>query len=281
MTIASQERGRVESSKDRQQTVGLRSEIEDFAWKGLFRFGGIAALMAGLLFRRNLGAELSLLKESGLIAAGPTTPPATVRAWFTLLQTDPLVGLTWLNGFDLVNYVLVGVMFLALFAALRRVNPSAMASAMVLGLGGIAIYFASNQALALLSLSDQYAAATTAAQRTMLLADGQALLALNRFSSLSRYLSLLLIAIAGLITSVVMLRSDVFNRATAYVGILAGAFDLAYCLAIACAPAVDGELLAVCFIPAAGLLLMIWHLLIGRRLHQAGRLAGKTLPQQA
>jgi hypothetical protein len=267
--------------QDLQQTVRLKSEIEDFAWKGLFRFGGIAALLAGLLFRRNLGAELSLLKESGLITAGPTTPPATVPAWFTLLQSDPLVGLTWLNGFDLVNYALVGVMFLALFAALRRVNPSAMASATVLGLIGIAIYFASNQALALLSLSDQYAAATTAAQRTMLLADGQALLAINRFSSLSRYLSLLLIAVAGLLTSVVMLRSNVFSRSTAYTGILAGAFDLAYCLAIVCAPAVDGELLAVCFIPAAGLFLMIWHILIGRRLYQAGRLAGKTLPQQS
>jgi hypothetical protein len=46
MAIASQERGRVESSKDRQQMVRLKSEIEDFAWKGLFRFGGIAALMA-------------------------------------------------------------------------------------------------------------------------------------------------------------------------------------------------------------------------------------------
>ena len=148
--------------------VRLKFEIEDFAWKGLFRVGGIAALMAGLVFRRNLGAELTLLKESGLITAGPTTPPATVLAWFMLLQSDPLVGLTWLNVFDLVNYALVGVMFLALFAALRRVNRSAMASATALGLIGIAIYFASNQALALLSLSDQYAAATTAAQRSML-----------------------------------------------------------------------------------------------------------------
>jgi hypothetical protein len=267
-------------SQDLQQTIGLKSEFEDFVWKGLFRFGGIAALLAGLLFRRNLGAELSLLKGSGLISTGPTTPPTTVSAWFTLLQSDPLVGLTWLNVFDLVNYALVGVMLLALFAALRRVNRSAMVIATGLGLIGIAITFASNQALALLSLSHQYAAATTGAQRSMLLNDGQALLRINQFSSPGRYLSLLLMGVAGLLTSIVMLRSHVFNRATAYAGILTSAFDLAYCLAFACVPAVDGELLAVCFIPAAGLFLMIWHILIGQRLYRYGRFAGKTQPQQ-
>jgi hypothetical protein len=84
----------------------------------------------------------------------------------------------------------------------------------------------------MLSLSDQYAAATTEAQRTMLLAAGQAMLAINRFSSpgahpgAGGYMSLLLIAVAGLITSSVMLRSDVFNRATAYVGILASAISV-------------------------------------------------------
>ena len=84
-------------------------------------------------------------------------------------------------------------------------------------------------------------------------------------------MSLLLIAVAGMITSVVMIRSAVFNRATAYVGILASAFDLAYCIAFAFVPTVDSELLAVCFIPAAGLLLMIWHIMVGWRLYQLGK----------
>ena len=273
MTLASQGKRQMESVRDCQHMVRLQSEFEDFAWKGLFRVGGIAALTAGLVFRRNLGAELTLLKASGIITARPVKPPATVPAWFTLLQSNPLVGLTWLNVFDLVNYALVGLMFLALFAALRRVNQSAMVIAAALGLAGISIYFAWNQAFTVLSLSNQYAAAATEAQRTILLADGQALLAINRFNSLSGDLSLLLIAIAGLIASIVMLRSDVFSRSTAYVGILASAFDLAYCLAFACVPAVDGERLAICFIPAAGLFLMIWHILIGRRLYQLGHLA--------
>jgi hypothetical protein len=253
-----------------QRTVNPPMQMADLAGKGFLRIGGVAALLAGLLFRRNLGAELSLLKGFGLITAGPTTPPTTVPEWFLLLQSDPLVGLTWLNVFDLVNYALVGVMFLALFVSLRRVHRSVMISATVLGLVGIAIYFASNQARPLLSLSQQYTAATTEAQRAMLLVDGQTLLTIDQFSSAGKYLSLLFIAVAGLLISSVMLRSKVFHRATAYVGMLAATLDLAYCMAVVVIPVVDREQLALCFIPAAGLGLMIWHILIGQRLYRQG-----------
>ena len=245
------------------------AETSDSDWKSLYKVGGVAALIAGVLFRRNLGVEI------GLFSKHPS--PVTVSNWFALLQSNRLLGLSYLNIFDIVNYALVGLMFLALYAVLRRANKSYMAIATALGFVGIAVYFASNTAFSMLSLSDQYAAATTEAQRTILLAAGEAMLAINRFSSpgahpgAGGYMSLLLIAVAGMITSVVMIRSAVFNRATAYVGILASAFDLAYCIAFAFVPTVDSELLAVCFIPAAGLLLMIWHIMVGWRLYQLGK----------
>jgi hypothetical protein len=113
------------------------------------------------------------------------------------------------------------------------------------------------------------------------------LLAINRFSSpgahpgAGGYLSLLLIAVAGMIISIVMLRSDRFSRSTGYVGILASACDLAYCIAFVLLPAADGGVLALWFIPIAGLLLMIWHIMIAWRLSQLGCRAGKTFPQQS
>jgi len=79
------------------------------------------------------------------------------------------------------------------------------------------------------------------------------------------------LAVAGMIISAVMLRSNIFSKATAYVGILASAFDLAYCIAFPFLPAADADLVAICTIPAAGMLLMIWHILVGRRLYQLGR----------
>jgi hypothetical protein len=250
------------------------SETPDSDWKSLYKVGGAAALLAGALFRRNLAAEIGLFS--------PRDPPVTVSDWFALLQSNRLLGLAYLNIFDVVNYVLVGLMFLALYAVLRRADKSCMAIATVLGFTGIAVYLASNTAFSMLSLSDQYAAATTEVQRSALLAAGEAMLALNRFTAPGAhpgsggYISLLLMAVAGMITSVIMLRSDLFNRVTAYLGILASAFDLAYCTAYAFMPTVDSELSAIVFIPAAGLFLMIWHIMVGWRLYHLGKVTSPS-----
>jgi len=247
----------------------------DSGWKSLYRIGGVAALIAGVLFRRNIAAEIGLFSQR--------QAPVAVSDWFALLQSNRLLGLAYLNIFDIVNYLLVGLMLLALYAALRRANRSYMAIATFLGFVGITVYLASSTAFSMLSLSEQYAAATTEAQRAMLLAAGKAMLVINRFSNpgahpgTGGYVSLLLVALAGMIISVVMLRSDLFNRATAWVGILASALDLAYCMAFAFVP-VDSELLAVGFIPAAGLLWMIWHVMVGWKLLQLGK---KTPPSPA
>lgn len=233
----------------------------------LYRIGGVAALLAGILLRRNLGVEIAIFS--------PQKPPDTVAGWFALLQSSRLLGLAYLNIFDIANCVLVALMLLALYAALKAVSPGYMAIALSLGLLGIGVYLATNTALSLLALSHQYTAADEA-HKTLLLAAGEALLALNRFSSAGAqpgsggYLSLLLIAAAGLITSLVMLRSTVFGQATAWIGIAAAALDLAYCLAYPLAPAATAALLAVLFIPAAGLLLMVWHILVGWRLLRLG-----------
>jgi hypothetical protein len=143
-----------------------------------------------------------------------------------------------------------------------------MLIAMTSGLVGIAVYFASNQAFSMLSLSDQYAAATTDAQRSAFLAAGEALLAITQGSGI--LLSLFLVLLAGLITSLAMLRSSmrsrVFGRATAYVGILANASGLGYFVALVFAPA----MIAVPHV-IAGPFRMIWYLLIARELFRLGR----------
>ena len=239
----------------------------DPAYKGLYRIGAAAALIAAVIFRRNLDAEWMLLRGVGLIHAGPTAPPSTVVGWFTLLQSNKLLGLTLLNLFDLVNYALVGLMFLALLAALRRASPSWMAIAAALGFTGICVYLASNQAFSMLALSQQYATAT-GAQRAMLLAAGQAVLAIHQNASYAGkgiYLSFLLVSVAGLIISAVMLRGNIFSKVTAYMGILANSFGLGYYIALCFAPALG-------FIPLSisAIFLLLWYLRVGGRLWTLG-----------
>jgi hypothetical protein len=86
---------------------------------------------------------------------------------------------------------------------------------MILFFLGLAVYLASNRAFSMLSLSGQYANATTDAQRSLLITVGQAMLAEGQARA-----GILLIGFAFLVISAVMLRGKVFSKVTAYAGIL-------------------------------------------------------------
>jgi hypothetical protein len=237
-------------------------------WKSLYQLGGVAALLAVFVFRRNLGPELMAFRGFGLFAV-PEAMPVSASEWFALLQSNKLVGLALLNVCDLVEYALVGLLFLALCAALWRANRSIMLVATICGLAGIIVYFASNQAFAMLSLSAHYAAATSDAQRATFLAAGEALLAVNNPGALPQgtgiYASLFLVLFAGLMMSVVMLRSHVFSKITAVTGILANGFGLGYFIVLAFAPTI----LVLPFVLSAPFR-VTWYFLIARKIIQLG-----------
>jgi hypothetical protein len=230
-------------------------------WTNLFITGGIAALLAAVLFRRNIGAEVSLF-------TGVDAIPESAVGWYDLLQTNPFIGLSFLAVFDLVNYILVGVVFLALGAAFWQKNKSIVTVALAGGLVGIAVNLASNISLTMFSLSQQYAAAVSVVQKADLLAAGQAVLATNdplaAYPSTGAYVSLLLIALAGLLFSTILLHS---NRVTAIVGLLASGCDLAYCLTFTLTPVLPVYL----FLAVAGLFWMIWHLMVARVLFKRSK----------
>jgi hypothetical protein len=241
----------------------------DATFAHLYQVGAVAALLAACLFRRNLDAEWMLLRQLGVITNGPGAAPETIQGWLELLDQSPLLGLTFLNLFDLVNYVLVGLILLALVFALRKLAPSGMAVAGALSAAGVMINLASNQAFALLSLSHAYAASTGAAQRELILAAGQAALAMHHNASYSPdgiSLSFLLVSTAGMIVSIVMLRGRIFSRGTAWMGMLANGFQLSYYIFWAAAPA-----LVALPISISAVFLLIWYIQIGLRLWRLGR----------
>ena len=246
------------------------TEAKNNSWRALYITGGVAALLAVFVFRRNLGAELGLLSNFGIVRGVPTTPLSSALDWFKLLQENRLVGLTLLNFFDVVEYALVGLMFLALYGALKRTSKSAMVIATVSGLIGIAVYFASNQAFAMLALSERFAGAASDAQRLTYLAAGEALLAVNNPEAIYQgsgiFISIFLVLSAGLIISIVMLRSNVFSRATAWMGILANGIGLCYFIGLAI-----GSDLYWIPIPISAPFRVIWYFLIALRLFKLAK----------
>ena len=73
-----------------------------------------------------------------------------------------------------------------------------------------------------------YAAATTDVMRVQLVAAGEAIMAMDSWHGTGATMGGVLLECGAALISVVMLRSGVFTKATAYVGILAHGLDLAH-----------------------------------------------------
>ena len=241
------------------------TETIDPAYKSLYKLGGAAAFLAALL----------LLSEVIVFTLYPQ--PVTVQDWFMLFQSNRIMGLLDFWGLEAPLYAMFTLVFLALYIALRKTNESLMAIAITFALLGSAIFFATNNPLSMLSLSDQFTAATTDAQRTTLLAAGQALLTNTNQRAVGGFnMGLFLVSIAGLIASGVMCQSNSFSGSAGYVGILANVLSLADYLRQALTPSATIALLVI--LPNA-LLLILWYILVGRRLYQPQHLEIKMLLQ--
>ena len=98
--------------------------------------------------------------------------------------------------------------------------------------------------------------ASTDAQRSLTLAAGQAMLAIYQGTAFD--VSYVLLAVASLIISVVMLRSTVFGKGTAWVGMVTNALGL---LAVGFfMPAIDVVLLLMASVGS-----LIWFILVAHR----------------
>ena len=250
------------------------SESEDLTWKGLYKVGGSAALIIAAMYL------LAMVIYIPANLAGP--PPSTVLEWFTLFQNDRLTALFFLGFADIIIMICSGPMFLALYAVLRRTNRTWMVIATSFAIVGMAVYLATNTVFSMLSLSDQFAAATTESQRSLLLAAGQAMLATVEGTG-GRYLGLPLVWVSSLIVSVVMLQSKVFSKATAYVGIvgfalLAASIPFATYTTTGESTAAVSAIIFVTYF-GGGLLSLAWYILVAVRLLRLGRLEGGTTPQ--
>ena len=229
-----------------------------YTWQTLHRLGGVSAL-----------AVLVLIPIQ-MVVFFVWPPPNSVIGWFALFQDNALVGLLDMDLLLIVDYLLLIGVFSALWVSLRRANESLMAIALILQLVATATYLASTVAFEMLTLSNQYAAATTEVERSIFLAAGQAMLATWQGTAFD--VSYVLSAIAILIVSAVMLRSHhLFSKTTGYAGLSAGVLALV--------PPTAGTI-GVIFSLVSLVPMVIWLALIARRLLRSRPLERDPLPSK-
>jgi len=227
-------------------------------WKTLYRAGAVAPLIALVFY----------LCEFGILIIGEPYP-TTVAGWYALIQRGKLVGLWYLNALDILSFALLGIMFLALYVALRQIRPSWMLIALYVALLGVVVFIVPRVLqLSLLPLSDLHATATTEEQKTMYLTAGEALSHVT--TATPQTLGFLLMAAAGLVVSVVVLQrgmqSRPFGKAVAWVGIVGFVAALAnYASRLL---ALD---IAAVLMPINGLLWFIWWIMMSVGLFRLAR----------
>jgi hypothetical protein len=231
----------------------------DPSWRDLYRAGGIAALVATLVYVVAVIVEFS----------GPAAPTSGGAATLDYIAAHRSVYILQ-QVLWLAPSVLLTVVFLALYPALKHLNKSYAAIGAVLGIVSWAVTLAypatGGGAPALVYLSDHYATVTDPAQRAAFATAAEGFIAQNAVPTVMGVLE----AAGVLIVSLVMLKGVVFRRGTVYLGIAAGAVGIV-CEALK--PVVGLGYIVY------GLLLFVWLIAIGWELYglaRAGERGGRA-----
>jgi hypothetical protein len=222
------------------------------AYPGVYLAGSASALIITATFL----VEMIVVLTKGL-------PPTTVDGWFSAFQAGRGIGLLRTFVLDIIAVSLHVPLYLALFYLLRQIGERSglLMIAIAFALIGVAVYLATNTTFSMLSLSDEYAAATTDAQKTQVVAAGKAVLSI--YNGTGPFAAFSLYSIAGILVSIVMLKGSIFGKATAVFGIIGNALELGL------PPSIDPPLfLAVdpFLIGIGGVFIIVWYVLISLRL---------------
>ncbi len=203
-TLARPSTARAAATSDQRSDEGL----DVSAWRGLLRTGAFAAF----------GVIAFVPIQLAVLIIWPL--PTTVAGWFARFQESAIGGLLDMDLLMLADYVFFALLFVALFVVLRQTSPSLALTMVAVELLAVAVYLGSTRLFEMLAASNQYAAATTDAERTVALAAGQAMLIGWQGTAFS--VSYILAGLAQLLAGLAMLRSERFGRVAASAGIVAG-----------------------------------------------------------
>lgn len=236
------------------------TETTHSSWGNLYRIGAIAAL----------GTVLVGLVEIGItFLPGGNTTKITVFDWFTHFQNNPFMGLRDLGLLNIFFYALDVPIFFALYIAHRKSSQSLAPLAMIVSFIGVAVFYATNRAFAMLDLSNQFALAPVEAQRSILAAAGQAMLSVGQSHTPGTFIAFFLSESASLLISVVMLRGNLFSKANVYVGFLGFSFMLIFEVLASFVPAMQGVVMILAMV--GGLLSLVWEVLVALKLFKLSR----------
>lgn len=181
-------------------------------WKDLIKIGGWTCFLVALLIVFAIVAYF----------IWPYSPlEKSISDIFTLLQKDKIGGLFSLDLVMIITVIVNVIPVLAFYVVLKQVNESYALIAVVLSLIALAVVITSRPLQEMLILSERYADTSNPELEARLLAAGEAFKVL--FDGTAWFIQTILLITGGLINAILMLKSKVFNKGIATLGIITSA----------------------------------------------------------
>lgn len=223
-------------------------------WENFYKVNGFAAIIL-------LVYSLATMVILGTIGA----QPENAQAAFEMLAQNRLTGLLRLDVLSIFIIPLYYLLFLGFFITLKKTHPAPIAVAALLGCAGLTLFLATPSVFSWLALSDRFTVASSEAEKSMLLAAGEAILASDMWHGTGALVGGLLLQIGMVLASVCMLSGNVFSKATSWVGVVTHGLDLLHILIWFFFPEAGNMLMYV-----AGPLYLIWFPLLARDFFRLG-----------
>ena len=201
-----------------------------------------------------------------MVVIGPRITSA--EEFFTVQQSS--VWMSFLRG-DFLLMILIGLYlgnFPALMVSLWRLHPITILFAGLFTLMAVIISFAGESTFALMHLGKMYTAAGSELERSQMITAGETILAAGWWNSSGSYMTGILLQGAGVMISVVMLRSPNFSKLTAWAGIIGNSADLLQHLLAPFAPGISE------YLSFAMILYLVWYAMLSRDLFRLARQSG-------
>ena len=231
--------------------------IVDTKWKNIILLGSICTFIA------LVGTIIDIV--FGTITGGNLAElPQTAVGRFLQMQSNPLLGLYNLDLLNIIVQLIMIPSYLALCVVLSKVNPGYTLLAVISFLVGTIAMVTGNAALPMYELSSKYFAASPEPQKLLLAAAGEALLVKGIHGSYGMFIGFILPNLGGVIISWVMLKSGIFSKTNAWLGLAGSIIISIYLVLVTFVPEVKS--MATLFAAPGGLMLMAWMTLFALRL---------------
>ncbi len=189
----------------------------DTKWKDLFKIGGISFILTTALV---LFAIIAYF-------IWPYSPDEkSTEEILSILVNDKIGGLISLDLIMLVTIIIYIFPILSLYVALKPVNESYALIALVFGLMAVVTVITSRPLVEISLISDKFANAISETDRNKYLSLAESFRLM--FDGTAWVLQTFFLLISGLISSLLMLKSKMFNNKIAWIGIISSLIGLCF-----------------------------------------------------